>query len=153
MAQQKTQRQIGVFIGAGDKGISLTRKDKTEWQFPLFVNVPNGTREHIVDLLDKGPREDGTFGNRKVISWDMPAGALEQTIIKTGDNAGKTCLTVTITLDTLTDWLESLVITRKGAVSQQANDAFAAHKAKVIAELGDNPAIVQPETDVTVSPF
>lgn len=153
MAQQKSQRTIGVFIGAGEKSIKLARKDNTEWEFPLFVNAPNGTREHIVDLLDKGAREDGTFGNRKVISWDMPASMLERSVIKTGENAGKTCFTVTITLDSLTDWLNSLDVRRKGAVLEQAKNAFDAHKAKVDAELGDDAAIVHPETDTTVAPF
>lgn len=127
MAQQHNRKSVSVFVNAGEKAVTFTRRDLSEWEFPLFVNVPNGVREFVVELLDKQWDDNaGRLVATNVISWDIPAGRIERSTISKGDNAGKPMLSVTIPVESLKDWLtKELVIRKKGAVSDEVADILA----------------------------
>lgn len=147
MAQQHNRKSVSVFVNAGEKAVTFTRRDQSEWEFPLFVNVPNGVREHLVTLLNKQwDDKSGRLVATNTISWDIPAGRIERSTISKGDNAGKPMLSVTIATDSLSDWLDALEIRPRGAVRDDVAAILEAHLKKVGVK-DQTPATSEVSTD------
>jgi hypothetical protein len=121
----KSTKFIPVWVGAGPKAIVFNRIDAKEWDMPLFVNVPNGVRETIVEILAKTET-----GNTRTIAWDMPVAMLEQAISKTD---GRPYNKIAISDEFLAEWLNQLVIANKGAVKPANASLLDSFKAKHLA--------------------
>lgn len=149
MAQQHNRKPVSVFVNAGDKTVTFTRRDKAEWDFPLFVNMPNGVREYILSLLNKQWQGDKLVATNNV-TWEIPAGRIERDTISSGANAGKPILTVTITEDGLAQWLDQLEVTARGAVRDSVKAILEADAAKRGVKVSQT---IAPEVDTDDRPF
>jgi hypothetical protein len=148
------EETIPVFVGAGDKFISLTPIDGKGWthkgkEASLFVNAPNGARGVIVDALAKTFDEDMKSSNSNVIIWDMPA-SMKKLVGKTEKGAWK--FQVTITDEMLDSWLDTLIenLRPKGAVKPQNEPIIAGARAKLAKKLSEinNGSVVNEDDEL-----
>ena len=130
-----------VFIGAGENRVSLTPLKGT-WTYnkkevPLYVNVPNGAREFIVQALGKTTKVDEKGNvvttNANVIIWNMPNNL--KVIGKS--STGQWRFTVTITDEMLESWMDMIIenVRPKGAVSEKNEPVISNAQARLQAKL------------------
>ena len=114
-----SKKVIPVWVNAADKAVTFTRIDGQAWDSPLFVTVPNGVREAIVQKLAK---VDGKATRN--ITWDLPVSMVQRSVIKSGANAGKPVASVRIAEEFLGEWLGQLNITSRGAVKAEVRSTL-----------------------------
>lgn len=114
---RKPSKPVKCFVNAGEKAITLSRCDGEDWIIPMFVSVPVGVREAIVEMLEKRPNSEGKMTATKNITWTVTPEAISISSIKSGDNAGKPVFIVKITDDGLEKWLSEFEITTRGQAS------------------------------------
>lgn len=114
---RKPSKPVKCFVNAGDKAVTLTRCDGEEWIIPMFVSVPVGVREAIIEMLEKRPNAEGKMTATKNITWVVAPEAISISHIKSGDNTGKPVFVVKITDDGLEKWLSEFEITKRGQAS------------------------------------
>jgi hypothetical protein len=142
---------IEVFVNAADKGVVFNRTDREEFPLPLLVTVPLGVREFIVDLLAK----DASGKASNVIRWNLPVDAVEEYVIKDGENKGKPCLTFKVTPEQTEEWLNALVegCVPRGTPAPIVVSAIERARAKAAAKFADFASAPRPTVDTSVSPF
>jgi hypothetical protein len=142
---------IEVFVNAADKGVVFNRTDGEDFALPLFVNVPVGVREFIVDLLAK----DASGKASNVIRWSLPESSLVNHTIKDGENKGKPCLTFKVTPEQTDEWLDALVegCVPRGTPAPIVVSAIERARAKAAAKFADFASAPRSTVNTSVSPF
>jgi hypothetical protein len=124
----KSKKPIPVWVNAGETRVVFNRKDGNEWARPLYVNLPNGVREHIAKLLGKTDQNgmlDWSLKAKNNCSFALNWADVEAKTIKSGEHAGKIVDSFTIQIEQLNEWLNQLEFTRRGAVSTDVKDILA----------------------------
>jgi hypothetical protein len=142
---------IEVFVNAADKGVVFNRTDGEDFDLPVFVNVPLGVREFIVDLLAK----DASGKASNVIRWNLPKSSLVDHTIKDGEHKGKTVKAFKVTPEQTEEWLDALVegCVPRGTPSPVVVSAIEAARAKAAAKFAGFQSAPRPTVDTSVSPF
>ena len=137
--KEATKDTTPVYIGAGEKYVMLTPVNGGKWthkgqEAVLYVNIPNGAREIVVEALGKTVDQDGQTSNSNVIVWNMP-NSLKKLDGKT--SKGHWRFTVTITDEMLEGWMDMIVenVRPKGAIKPENEPVISKAHAKLQAKL------------------
>lgn len=114
-APKKPTRAVDVYVNAGPTRVMLNRTDGQAWAAPLYLNLPLGVREFLIEeFLVKKATPTGEIKATNNVVWNLDPKMIQRGTFKGGESMGKPLFFVKIEVDYLETWLGELRVSPRG---------------------------------------